>query len=75
MAKHIPRAEYLTRTREFAHRGTDLPQTKLNEAKDRLIRSNPDKKTMKQLSLDFGVHVRTIEKVVYFHTWIHVHDD
>jgi hypothetical protein len=72
MAVHLPRQEYLLRAREFAQRGTDRHNAKLNPAKVRLIRSNPEGKTMKQLSLDFGVHKATIEKVVYFHTWVNV---
>lgn len=72
MGQHLARREYLSRAREFASRGNDRPNARLDPDKVRLIRSNPEGKTPKQLALDFGVHYRTIEKVIYLETWVHV---
>lgn len=66
------RHDYLCRASDFASKGTDRHNAKLDPDKVRLIRSNPKGKTPKQLALDFGVHYRTIEKVIYLETWTHV---
>jgi len=64
------RAEYLTRAREFASRGESRPNAVLSPDIVRLIRA--DRRTTKELAAEFGCHYRTIEKVRYFETWIHV---
>ena len=68
------RAEYLTRAREFASRGTSRPNSRLNPEKVKEIRKNAKGKTAKQLAQFYGVHYRTIEKVQYFETWAHIED-
>ena len=79
----IPRDEYLGRTREFALRGQDLPQTKLLEIDINTIRSAArEREKLRQhirdnlsndaLARQFGVHVRTIEKVLNRKTGDHL---
>lgn len=79
----MERREYLTRAKEFSPRGQDLPQSKLMELDVVAIRSAARqreslRKHIKEnlsndaLSKSFGVHVRTIEKVLQHYTWSHV---
>lgn len=79
----LERAEYLSRTREFAARGQDLPQSKLLDLEVASIRSAARQRealrkhirenlSNEALARQFGVHVRTIEKVLQHHTWSHV---
>ena len=68
----MERAEYLSRAREFAARGIELGQSKLNNAKVIWIRSNPEGLTAKQQAETLGVHYRTVEKVRHYETWAHV---
>lgn len=68
----LQRDEYLLRAREFAQRGTDRHNARLDEDKVRLIRSNPEGKTRQQLAFDFGVHLRTVDKCATYETWTHV---
>lgn len=79
----LERGEYLSRTREFAKRGQDLPQTKLLDLQVAAIRSAArQRKSLRQhirdnlsneaLAKQFGVHVRTIEKILQHHTWAHI---
>lgn len=79
----MKRAEYLQRSREFAKRGSDLPQTKLNEKLVRQIRKEHAEalrriaeirrqSTANVLASRYGVHVRTVEKVLSYETWRHV---
>ena len=86
--KHRPdhrleRGEYLSRTTEFAVRGEELPQSKLMDADVLSIRSAAkQREALRQhirdtlsndaLSKQFGVHLRTIEKVLQYHTCSHV---
>jgi hypothetical protein len=79
----MSRGEYLSRTREVARRGQDLPQTKLldldvveirsaarqREALRKHIRENLSNEA---LAAKFGVHVRTIEKIMMHDTWSHI---
>ncbi len=87
MKQHRPdgrmeRAEYLSRTREFAARGQALPQTKLLTIDIVSIRSAArqreslrqhirDTLSNKALAGVYGVHVRTIEKVLSHETGSH----
>lgn len=77
------RAEYQIRVREFQTRGMDLPQSKLMDLDICAIRSAAkqrenlrqyirDNLTNEALARKFGVHVRTIEKVLAFGSWSHV---
>jgi len=79
----MKRDEYLSRTREFCRRGTDLPQSKLTDDDVRKIRELHkykideikrlnDSLSMSAIADKFDVHVRTIEKIVSFQTWKHV---
>lgn len=63
-------------------RGADLPQSKFNDDDVRLIRAAVrERKRLKReasalsncsLARKFGVHTRTIEKIVQGETWVHV---
>lgn len=79
----MAREEYLCRVHEFCARGTDLPQTKLLPLDIGEIRSaarqreNLRKHIAKNLSNEalakaYGVHVRTIEKVLSRETGSHI---
>jgi AraC-like DNA-binding protein len=71
----MDRFEYLQRARELARRGQDLPQTKLQEVdvisirsaarqRDNLRQHIRNNLSNKALAQQFGVHERTIEKVL-----------
>lgn len=77
--KTLERGEYLSRVREFAARGIDLPQTKLGLDEVDAIRSAArQRENMRQyiannlsneaLAQKFGVHRRTIEKALSYET-------
>lgn len=77
------RGEYLSRTREYALRGQELPQTKLMDLDVVEIRSAArqrealrkhirDNLSNEALAAKFGVHVRTIEKIMQHDTWSHI---
>lgn len=79
----LERAEYLSRAREFAARGQDLPQSKLLELEVAAIRSAATQRenlrryirenlSNEALAEKFGVHVRTVEKVLRHESWGHV---
>jgi hypothetical protein len=81
--KALDREEYLSRTREFAKRGQDLPQTKLLDLDVHSIKSAArqreklrayikDNLSNAALAAQYGVHVRTIEKILQHETWSHV---
>lgn len=53
-------------------RGNDLPHSRLDPEKVRQIRTNRHGKTPKQWAKELNVHYRTIQKVIYFETWVHV---
>jgi len=55
-----------------AARGSQLPHARLTESDVRAIRTNVEGKTAAQWARHFGVHLRTIEKVVQFRSWRHV---
>lgn len=79
----LDRDEYLLRARELAPRGQDLPQSKLQQDGVEAIRSAArqreslrqhirDNLSNEALARQFGVHVRTIEKVLSAESWSHV---
>lgn len=79
----MTRDEYLIRQREFSARGMDLPQSKLmplqivaiREAaarRDAMRREITETLSNAALARQFGVHVRTIEKVLSYESWGHV---
>ena len=77
----IERFEYEQRAYEFAKRGEDLPQTKLTRSQVDFIRAAKEKReamrkeindtlSNKALAEQFGVHYRTIEKVLSYETHV-----
>lgn len=79
----LSRDEWKVRARELAPRGQDLPQTKLLDLDIGEIRSAARQReklkthirenlSNKALAAKFGVHERTIEKVLSFETWGHL---
>ncbi len=79
----LSREEYLSRRTEFAPRGQELPQTKLLAIDIISIRSAArQRESLRQhiksnlsndaLAKSYGVHIRTIEKVLSYETWGHV---
>lgn len=74
--KRLERSEYLVRAREFAKRGDELPQTKLDRAMlDDIKSAIKQRESLRQyisnnlsnegLARRFGVHVRTIERAIH----------
>ena len=72
LIRAMTRHEAITQARLYALRGSALPQAKLTEDDVREIRRNPRGLTAKQLAGKHGVHFRTIEKIRYYETWVHV---
>jgi hypothetical protein len=79
----LERGEYLSRAREVAQRGQDLPRAKLLDLDVIAIRSAVVQRqnlrnhiaqnlSNEALAQKFGVHVRTIEKAVQRETWGHI---
>ena len=79
----LDRAEYLLRAREFAPRGQDLPQTKLLDLEVAAIRSAvrqreklrqhiADNLSNRALAQQYGVSLRTIERLTQHETWSHI---
>jgi len=79
----LERGEYLSRTREFAKRGQDLPHASLLDLEVIAIRQAQSQREdlrafiREELSNDalaakFKVHVRTIEKILSRETWSHL---
>lgn len=82
-AERLTRDEYLLRAREFAPRGQDLPQTKLLDLEVSAIRSAvrqreklrqhiADNLSNKALAKQYGVSLRTIERLTQHETWSHI---
>ncbi len=82
----MTREEYLKRPAAKAKRGSELPQAKLDETKaaeilrlhakkQRLVSRLNARYSAKGLAARFGVHVRTIEKVLQREGWIHARED
>ena len=81
--KRLERGEYLSRARSMALRGQELPQTKLLDIDIVSIRSAEkqrenlrtyirDNLSNEALAKAYGVHIRTIEKCVQYHTGSHI---
>lgn len=79
----MDRAEYQLRAREFVKRGMELPQSKLTPLEVDAIRSAArqreslrkhirDNLSNAALARSFGVHERTVEKVLQGFSWSHV---
>jgi len=79
----LERAEYLSRARSMALRGQELRHAKLLDIDVVSIRSaakqreNLKKHIRENLSNEaiaksFGIHVRTVEKVLSYETWSHI---
>ena len=79
----LERGEYLSRAREFAVRGQDLPQAalldlevieirRLHAERLRLLQHIRDDLSNEALARKFKVHVRTIERIVQRETWSHL---
>ena len=69
----MTREEYtLFGARANAKRGNELPHAKLTPTKVKAIRANRKGLTLKELAEIHGLHYRTIEKIHYRETWIHV---
>jgi hypothetical protein len=73
-SKHnISRRDYLCDSLKYAKRGNDLPQSKLCADKVRKIRIEIESgATSKSLAAEYGVHIRTIDKIRSYKTWVHV---
>lgn len=86
MARHelvLERGEYLSRTKEFALRGQDLPQSKLTDDDVMEIRSMiKQRENMKvyirqnlsnqAIADKFNIHIRNVEKISTYQTWAHL---
>ena len=79
----MTRDEYMIRQHEFQPRGMQLPHSKLTPLEVESIRSAAKQRealrnhirerlSNEALARDFGVHRRTIEKVLAHETWGHV---
>lgn len=79
----MQRSEWSLRAREFCARGTELPQTKLlpldigtirsaSRQRQALLKHIRENLSNEALAKQFGVHVRTIEKVLSRETGSHV---
>lgn len=79
----LERGEYLSRAREFAVRGQDLPQSalldlevveirRLHAERLRLLQHIRDELSNAALAKKFKVSVRTIERIVQRETWSHL---
>lgn len=84
-SKHhgIDRIEYRARASEFAVRGQDLPQAKLLELdvidirsahrqRQKLLQYIKDNLSNEALCTRYGIHIRTLEKIVTRQTWTHL---
>ena len=52
-----------------ALRGNDLPQSRLTKEIVSEIRKNTNGLTMKKMAEKYGVHINTIQSVIYRRTW------
>jgi len=73
-SKHnINRHEYLCNTIYYAKRGNELPHAKMNADQVRKIRIDSEQGvTAKSQASEYGVHIRTIEAIRSYKTWVHV---
>ena len=88
MRQHRPdhvleRAEFLSRARSMARRGVALTHSKLTPAEVQEIRQAKESRldlmahisetlSNSALAEKYGVHPRTIEKVLSYETWSHI---
>lgn len=79
----MTRDEYLIRQYEFQPRGMSLPHSKLMDIdiveirsmarqRDSLRKHIRENLSNEAIARRFGVHVRTVEKVLAFDSWSHV---
>lgn len=79
----LERGEYLSRAREFAPRGQDLPQAKLLEMdvvdirsakrqRDQLMAHIRANLSNEALCKRYNIHPRTLEKILSRETWSHL---
>jgi hypothetical protein len=79
----VNRAEYLSRRTEFAPRGQQLPQSKLldldvidirsaQRQREALLRHIRENLSNEALCKRYGIHPRTLEKVLARETWSHL---
>ena len=77
------RDQYLLRATEFAVRGSEHPQAKLTDEqvqemrsarrqRQALLRHIKENLSNEAMAKKYGVHVRTVEKVVTHEGWCHV---
>lgn len=77
------RQEYLSRRTEFASRGMDRPLSKLTDLdvidirsakrqRDALLKHIRDNLSNESLCKRYGIHLRTLEKVITRQTWTHL---
>jgi len=73
-SKHnIDRNTYLCDTLKYAKRGNELPHAKVNNEIVRKIRIQAEQGiTAKCQASEHGVHIRTIEAIRSYKTWVHV---
>lgn len=76
MSWGIDRHTYLCDARAYAKRGSDLPHAKLDESQVKAARAEyrPFCRTfgVPALARRYGVHRRTMEKIITRETWSHV---
>jgi len=72
--KHnIDRNTYLCNTLKYAKRGNELPHAKVNPEIVRKIRIQAEQGiTAKCQASEYGVHIRTIEAIRSYKTWVNV---
>ena len=82
-SNNLDRDQYLLRASEFAQRGQDLPQSKLldldvvdirSAARQRaaLLNHIRDNLSNEALCKRYGIHRRTLEKILSRETWSHL---
>lgn len=73
-SKHnLSRQNYLLMPYKWAKRGTELKHAKLNDDIVRKIRIEAKhRRTAKSQAAEYGVHIRTIEKIRRYESWTHV---
>lgn len=73
-SKHnIDRRTYQINARDYAKTGNALPHAKVNAEIVRKIRIQAEQGiTAKCQASEYGVHIRTIEAIRSYKTWVHV---
>jgi hypothetical protein len=81
--RRMSRAEYQQRRTEFQPRGQDLPQSKLldlqvidirsaKRQREALLKHIRDNLSNAALCKRYGIHIRTLEKIITRETWSHL---